>query len=170
MEGDGGTRQGRTAHAGNRLLGLVSAVLDPAARRRGFAQASLLADWPTIVGAALARRCQPVRVEHAPGAAGRPPRARVLQLQPPAAAALEIQHAAPQIVERVNTYFGYAAVRQLRLQQVPMRAPVPPARPALAVLSPEAEADLVRAVGPIEDEELRSALLSLGRRVRGTRS
>lgn len=163
---DATERQGRTAHAGNRLLGLVSAVLGPAARQRGFTQASLVADWAVIVGPALSRRCQPIRVEHAPGRR----RGGTLLLQASGAAALEIQHAAPQIVERVNNYFGYPAIRQLRLLQVPTRPPPAPARPALAVVSLETEAKLSEAVAGIADEDLRGALLSLGRRVHSTRS
>ena len=79
-------------------------------------EASLLADWATIVGPALARRCQPVRVDYAPGRRS----GGTLLLQVGGAAALEIQHAAPQLLERINAYFGHKAVRQLRLMQMPL--------------------------------------------------
>lgn len=162
----GERRQGHTAHAGHRLTGLINALLDPAARRRGFAVASLLADWPTIVGPSLARRCQPIRVEHAPGRRG----GGSLLLHVGSAAAIEIQHAAPQIIERINTYFGFNAVRQLRLLQVPMRpAPAPRAvRPPPH--DPRLEAALAEKVEAVGDAELRAALLALGRAVHGTRS
>ena len=165
MGSEGDRRQGRTAHAGGRLTGLINALLDPAARRRGFAVAGLLADWPTIVGPSLARRCQPMRVEHSPGRR----RGGVLLLHASSAAAIEVQHAAPQIIERINTYFGYPAIRQLRLLQVPMRVAVP-VQPVRPPPDPRLEAALAQKVSQVEDEELQAALLALGRAVHGTGS
>src|SRR3954463_3961785 len=110
---DTGSRQGRSGHAGRQVVRLLASILDPAARRRGFAEASLLADWASVVGPALAQRCQPVRVDYAPGRR----RGGVLMVHAGGAAAIEVQPAAPQIIERINTYFGFAAVRQLRLLQ-----------------------------------------------------
>jgi hypothetical protein len=161
-----GVRQGRTGQAGREVGRLLGAILDPAARRRGFAQASLLSDWPSIVGPALARRCQPVRVDYAPGRR----RGGALVVQASGAVALEVQHAAPQIVERVNGYFGFPAVRQLRLLQMPFRPPPLPRETRPRPLQPEEEAALAGAVGEVGDEELREALLALGRAVRGGRS
>ena len=135
---DQGSRQGRSGHAGRQVARLIGAVLDPAARRRGFAQASLLADWSMIVGMTLARRCQPVRVDYAPGRR----RGGTLVVHASGPAAIEIQHATPQIIERINLYFGFQAVRQLRLLQVPLR-PSPPPRPVgPRALAPEEEAAL----------------------------
>ncbi|MFZ1429976.1 MAG: DciA family protein [Geminicoccaceae bacterium] len=140
---------------------LLGAILDPAARRRGFTEASLLADWSTIIGPVLARRCQPLRVEHAPGRR----RGGILVLQTSGAAAIEVQHAAPQLIERINTYFGHRAIRQLRLLQMPL-PPVAPPVPPPAPLRPEDEAAIAAGVSEIDDGELRDALLALGRAVR----
>jgi hypothetical protein len=162
---DEGTRQGRTGQAGLQVARLLGGILDPAARRRGFAEASLLADWATIVGPAIARRCQPVRVDHAPGRRG----AGTLLLQANGAAALEIQHAAPQLLERINAYFGHRAIRQLRLVQMPLPpAPAPPP-PRLRAVAPDEEARLSEDVAAITDEKLKAALLRLGRTVSGSR-
>ena len=40
---DRSSRQGRSGQAGRQVARLLGAILDPAARRRGFAEASLLA-------------------------------------------------------------------------------------------------------------------------------
>lgn len=144
---------------------LLGGILDPAARRRGFAEASLLADWAMIVGPALARRCQPVRVDHAPGRRS----GGTLLVQVGGAAALEIQHAAPQLLERINAYFGHKAVRQLRLLQMPL-PPVPMVQPPHPrVLAPGEEAALAAGVTVVSDGPLRAALLALGRTVSGSR-
>jgi hypothetical protein len=148
-------RQARTAHAASGLSRALSAVLDPAARRRGFAAASLLADWRLIVGPTLAARCQPVQLESRGG---------VLHLQSSSAAALEIQHAAPQVVERINTYFGFRAVRRLKLVQAPLPpAPAPPAPPQERPLAPAEQEALQAAVAEVPDGPLQEALLGLGR-------
>lgn len=161
---DQGSRQGRSGQAGRQVARLLGAILDPAARRRGFTEASLLADWSTIIGPVLARRCQPLRVEHAPGRR----RGGTLVLQTSGAAAIEVQHASPQLIERINTYFGHRAIRQLRLLQIPL-PPVPPPVPPPAPLRPEDEAEIAAGVSSVDDGELREALRALGRAVRRRR-
>ena len=99
---------------------LLRRVLEPAARRRGLAEAKLLTEWPTIVGPALATRCHPIRLSSRSDRPG-----GMLVLHVAGAAALELQHSEPQILERINGYFGYGAVGRLRLIQ----APLPRTRP-----------------------------------------
>ena len=165
MAAEQDTRQGRSGQAGQQVARLLAGILDPAARRRGFAEASLLADWATIVGHSLARRCQPLRIDHAPGRRG----GGILLVRVGGAAALEIQHATPQILERINAYFGRRAIRQLRLLQMPMPAAAePPPRP-LRPLDPAEEEALAGAVHSIASDPLRTALLALGRAVAGSR-
>ena len=95
----------------------------------------------------------------------------MLHLQASSSAALEIQHAATQLIERVNTYFGFRAVRRLKLVQAPL-APPPalPAPPRERALAPEEAAELQVAVADVGDEPLRAALLALGRSLRVTRN
>ncbi|MGD9508583.1 MAG: DUF721 domain-containing protein [Geminicoccaceae bacterium] len=165
MAAEQDTRQGRSGQAGLQVARLLAGILDPAARRRGFAEASLLADWATIVGPSLARRCQPLRLDHAPGrrAGG------TLLVRVGGAAALELQHATPQILERINAYFGRRVVRQLRLLQMPLPVVAAPARPAMRPLDAAEEAALAHDVHSIASDPLRTALLALGRTVTGSR-
>jgi hypothetical protein len=142
-----------------RLPDLLSSVLDPAARRRGLAEAKLLTDWPTIVGPALAGRCQPVRLDRSTGLQG-----GVLVLHAAGSAGLELQHSELQILERINGFFGYPAVRRLRLIQAP--PPRRRSRPAPRVDRPVSAADELevrQAVQMIRDPALRTALADLGR-------
>ena len=62
----------------------------------------------------------------APAEKGRPGATLVLRVD--GARALDVQYKARQIIERINAYFGYAAVAELRIVQAPMRQ-LPPARP-----------------------------------------
>ena len=74
-----------------------------------------------------------------------------------------IQHAAPQVVERINTYFGFR-VRRLKLVQAPLPpAPAPPAPPQERPLAPAEQEALQAAVAEVEDGPLQEALLGLGR-------
>jgi hypothetical protein len=143
---------------------LLGAVLPPAARRRGLAEAAILAEWATIVGPELAARCRPLSVRSPPGGRG----GAVLELASGAAAALELQHAAPQLIERVNGHLGFPAVARLRLLR---RAPTPPAAdaPAAAEEAPDPavaaalESELADATAALPEGELRAALMALGR-------
>lgn len=164
MAQGGGSRQGHVRHASGGLARAVSKILDPAARKRGFAAASLLADWADIVGPALARRCQPAALQAARGARG-----GVLVLHATGAAALEVQHALPQLIERINGHFGFKTVRQVRLVQAPLPPRPTMVAPAIRQLDPVEEAELERAVAPVADEELRTALSRLGRSIKARR-
>jgi hypothetical protein len=145
-----------------RLPDLLGRVLDPAARRRGLAEAKLLTAWPTIVGPWLARRCQPIRL-------GRDDAGGVLTLHVAGAAALELQHGAPQVIERINGFFGFPAVRRLRLVQAPRPAPARPPSSAAPPLSTAEEAAVAAAVREVVDPDLRAALAALGRALKARR-
>jgi hypothetical protein len=144
-----------------RLPELLGRVLDPAARRRGLAEARLLTDWRMILGPQLGERCQPVRLSGARGAPG------VLTIHVGGASALELQHSEVQVVERINDFFGYPAVARLRLIQAPPARPVkPPARWPVRALASEELAGLAATVEAVSDAGLRSALARLGRTVK----
>ncbi len=131
--------------------------------KRGFAEGGLAADWPGIVGAELATRCRPGKLAFARAAERRE---GTLTLRVEAPFATEVQHLAPQIMERINGYFGYPAVARLRLKQVPYSP-----GPALDMNSgsdrtaPETEItpELAARLEAVEDPELRAALGRLGR-------
>ncbi len=158
----GGAREERRGGVRG-LAGLLAPLLSPAARRRGFAETTILTEWSRVVGAGFAARCQPVRIDHPRG--GR--RGGTLLLRATGGAALELQHAAPQLLERINTHFGYPAVARLRFIHAPpprMR-PRPPAPPARE-LSPAERRELAALTGAIAEPGLREALLALGEAVR----
>jgi hypothetical protein len=154
-----GAAQMRRGGGLRRLPDLLSCLLDPAARRRGLAEAKLLTEWPTIVGPALAGRCQPIRLGNGTGRAG-----GVLVLHVAGAAALELQHTELQILERINGFFGYPAITRLRLIQAPPpRSSSCPERPAGRPVSAADQLDVRQAVQVIRDPGLRTALADLGR-------
>jgi hypothetical protein len=75
-----------------------------------------------------------------------------------------MQHVLPEIVERVNRFFGYPAVERVAIRQgIVTRAAPKPARPELKPVPVEL-GDSLRAVG---DPELRAVLESLARSLGG---
>lgn len=138
----------------------LAALISPIARKLLGGKAAglgvLAADWPEIVGAEIADRCRPERLSFPRGQ--KVGATLHLQVDPPAA--LELQHELPRLIERVNRFFGYAAVAQVKLRQEPFRRVVkPPPRPLTAA---EDRAIADRLAG-IADPELRQRLEVLGR-------
>jgi hypothetical protein len=156
------------AASGARPVGaFIARLLDPLARARGFATTTLLSEWPTIVGAELAQFTAPDRVvcprRQQEGDVASPPKGwraegAILVLRVEGPRAIEVQHRSGKILDRVNTYFGYRAITELRILQAPvgrMEAPSP--------TPPEAkDPEILPASAAIEHEGLRRALSRLG--------
>jgi hypothetical protein len=102
------------------LAALVSPLSSRAMKRYGFTHAALLERWPEIAGERLAEVSLPLGLSFAPG--NRTGGTLTLRVEGPMAT--QLQHGADLVIERVNRYFGYAAVARLKLVQ----GPVPPRR------------------------------------------
>ena len=145
-----------------RLGALLRPGLAREARRRGFAEVAVLTDWALIVGTALASRCQPVRLSFARGS----DRGGTLVVHAMGGTALELQHGAPQVIQRINQYFGREAVASLRIVQAPAAAAIrAPAPAATRPLTPSTLAAIDAEVAAVAPEDLRRALAGLGRAV-----
>ncbi len=142
---------------GPRPLGaLVPALTRPAFKRKSPAAAQIMADWPDLVGPALAAVTQPLRL-----ASG------TLTLACAGPVAMELQHLAPQLAGRINAALGRVAVERFRfVQQAPTAAAPRRKAPARPVRLPER---VESALGSVTSPELREALERLGRGVYRTR-
>ena len=153
-----------------RVGGLLGALLPPAARRRALAEVSIFGDWPTIVGPELAARCTPIALRGGAGGRG----GATLELAVRSGAALELQHAAPQLVERINGHLGWPAVARLVLRQRPLpetsaTEPTEARSPRERAVDPEVERALEADLAGLAEAELREALHALGRTLLGGR-
>ena len=142
----------------------AAAAARPALRKRGLAAAGVLADWHKIVGPFLAGATAPEKLT--PGRAfpdgGRDAGVLHLRVGSPALAP-EIAHLAPQIIEKVNGYFGYRAVSRLHILHAPVsRADTGPESAAPRDATPVAKEAVHRETAGIEDDTLRNALQRLG--------
>lgn len=132
-------------------------------RRFGFVQSSVVTRWPEIVGEHHARVCMPESIRFPPGEK----RDGILQLVVLPAHAPLIQHVIPEIVERVNRFFGYKAVARVKLRQGAVNPPRGHERPkAQGGLGPSLKPipmELGESLRDIGDPELRTVLESLAR-------
>jgi hypothetical protein len=143
------------------LAASLPAIAGKALGRRGFAEAGIITDWPAIVGPTLAAQSLPLKLSFPRGQRSD----GVLLVRVSGPLAIELQHLAPQVLERVNTYLGYRAVGQIKLRQGVLPAAAvaerePPALPEAAL------AELRRQTAGIADDDLRQALEGLGRALR----
>lgn len=142
---------------GLRAVGLAASRLAGpiVARHGGGILARLKAEWPAVIGAEIAAVSWPQSLR----------RDGVLKLRVAPAAALELQHRAPLLIERVNLYLGRPAISRVVFVQGPL--PLTPTQARLErpqVTGSEAEA-IERCVAEILDPELRAALTRLGKSV-----
>jgi hypothetical protein len=141
--------------------------------QRGFASAELVTRWAEIAGSDIAAHSEPLKIQwtrpfRAPSAPGTPveagqePGTLVLRVEGPAA--IEIQHAADVICERVNRFLGWRAVTRIALRQAPLRRGE---RKTVRVIDAAATARVAASLPEMADEDLRQALARLGAAVRG---
>jgi hypothetical protein len=132
----------------------------------GFSTASLITDWAQVAGPQVAGCSVPERLKWPRTAAGqdeagderRAPATLILRVDP--ARALDVQYMAAQLVERVNRYFGYRAVADIRILQAPLAGHGErPELPAPVSAPPAKPRDIVSLdLSQIGDERLRAAL------------
>lgn len=151
--------QGQARRGLSHLGQSVNRITNPAMRRRGFAEAAIVTRWQEIVGRPLSDHSRPFRVVF--------PRGQrldgTLHLTVTGAFAPEVQHLAPQIVERINSYFGYGAIKRLELHH----GRIEPGSHALDknkgkdeddTPPPAPDAALSVAIAQVEDPDLKAAL------------
>src|SRR5215212_1520726 len=141
-----------------KMIGEIGGV---AFKRFGFVQASIVSRWAEIVGERYAKASSPESIRFPTGRKT----AGVMTLLVDGAHAPLIQHLTPLIIERVNRFFGYAAIDRIVFKQG--KPPTPPARPERPQLRavPKELGDGLR---EIADPELRACLESLAARIAAT--
>ena len=130
-------------------------------RRFGFVQSAIVSRWAEIVGERYARVSCPESIRFPTGRKS----GGALTLLVEGAHAPLIQHLTPMIVERVNRFFGYAAIDRIVFRQG--KPPAPAARPKRPGLAPVPR-ELGEGLREIADPELRACLESLGAAIAAT--
>jgi len=154
------TPDARSPYSAPRSAGAFAPALTrPAFEKYGFPAAALLTDWAAIAGQDLASYTAPERLKwprqpDAPeDARGQPAATLVLRVDGPRA--IELQHRLTQLIERINSYFGFRAVAQIRLYQAPLERPRDNRQPPPRITPRSDRRGLVNGV---RDPRLRTAL------------
>jgi len=141
------------------LRELLNKLVGDAFARQGFASAELVTRWDDIVGHEIAAHSEPIKLQWPRGTYGEGGEAGTLVLRVEGPAAIEIQHLAGLICERVNRFLGWRAVGRLALRQAPLRRRQ---TKAARTTEPAATGPIAERLSDIKDEELREALARLG--------
>lgn len=136
------------------LQAAVKAITKEAFQKQGFAAASIILDWPIIVGAQFAHLCTPERIAFPP----HKKREGRLYVLASSAVAAEIAYVESQIIDKINRYFGYPAVVKILVKHVTSQKKQSRPRPR-KYIAPELVASHVE---NIQDKQLQQALLDLG--------
>jgi len=146
------------ANRARAVADMLPAVGGAAFRRFGFVQSSIVSRWGEIVGERYAGISSPESIRFPAGKRS----AGVLNLVVEGAHAPMMQHVVPVIVERVNRFFGYAAINRIVFRQGKPPAAAPrPDRPQLRPVPKE----LGEGLREIADPELRACLESLAAQI-----
>lgn len=138
----------------------VPAIAKTALGSKGYAEAGLFTHWAEIAGASLAASSLPIKLSF--------PRGRrdegTLTVRCGGSAALELQHLAPSVLERINGHFGYRAVARLKIEQGAVAArQVTAAPPPLTRLE---QNEVSEATATVADPDIRASLSRLGTAIR----
>lgn len=145
------------------LADLVGRLLGPSLAAQGFSGADVVASWAEIVGERLAARSRPLRVEwpRRRGQEGDRPEPATLVVRVEGAFALDLQHMAPLVMERINAVYGWRCIGRMVLKQGPVARPRPPA-PARREVPDGERRRIAAAIAAVEEPPLRLALERLG--------
>ena len=150
-------------------LSALSGTLLPFAKKllgsKGFVEIDILTSWDKIVGKDLSRFSFPQKIDFKKGQKNN----GILYLGVPAGAfALEIQHKSKYIIDKINTYFGYNAVSEIRIIQnsslLPQETSSPKPKPQTN-LSPEEKNYISELANGINNPNLKNILIKLGQNV-----
>lgn len=149
---------------------VANGIIDPVLARRAGISTALLGSWDEIAGEDFADCTRPEKIAWPRKDEGRESgyQAGVLTIACEGARALFLSHAQGELISRINGFFGFPAVRQIRIVQKPVsqtfkhpRKPPP--------LRGEAAKRLEAMMEGIESEALKKAVERLGTAVLQTK-
>ena len=163
-------RQNRLLGPGPRPIGpKVRLAARPLFQKRGLAEGDVALRWTEIVGDTLAQLSSPMRLSGGPKSgqwANQGQQGGVLTVRVAGAAAPEISHLTPQIIERVNVFYGYRAVDRLKIEQGPLPRVARKVQKRLRSLSDSEKKELEASLSGIKSAELKDRLAHLGRLIK----
>lgn len=142
---------------------LVSKLVNPVIERRAGMTTDLMLAWEDIVGDQHARHSRPEKLDWPRKADAEDPfEPATLIVACEGAHALFLGHESSRIISHINQYFGFAAVKRLKIVQKPVETTVAKARPELRPLSDEKRQRVEALLSSVDDHDLKTALEKMG--------
>jgi len=141
----------------------VEKLTKPIFGKRGFGQSTIIENWRTIVGEELGDHTIPEKISYPRGQRNN----GTLQVRVNSPAlAIELQHAETQLLERINTHFGYRSVDHIKMTQgaIPDNKDEPAEKKHDITI--KEQNNLENNLNIISDPDLKNALRSLGKRIK----
>ena len=151
----------------------ANGLLDPVLQKKAGINTALIGSWDEIAGSDFADCTRPDKITWPRRNADRHGEAGgmeagVLTIACEGARALFLAHAQGELIQRINGFFGFPAIRQIRIVQKPVNVQARPRR-RLRPLSASEKTHLEELTADIESEPLKAALDRLGRGIYGSR-
>lgn len=139
----------------------VQAITRPILGRRGFAEVDILGSWEDIVGPDLARGILPEKLAFEKN---KRINGTLYVKSAGGAFATLFEFQKQRVMERINGFFGYPAVSQIKIRQGYLKLK-PQVSDTPRTLTPAEEAELQKRVAGIEDEALRAQTYEVGKAI-----
>jgi hypothetical protein len=137
--------------------------------RYGFAYGDLIAQWPAIVGDGVAQWSEPERIKWPRAGADERKQGGTLVIRVMPGRGLDLQHETPRIIERINAFYGYAAIAAVKIRQGALSRKIASSR-TLPALGAQAAQALESELRGVADPGLKDALRRLGQGVLSPRT
>ncbi len=149
----------RSFSGAERLTKEIRFISKPFLAKRGFAGLDIVESWDDIVGEDMAPGIRPEKLVFEKDARTN----GTLHVKSAGGAfAVIFEHKKMQIIERINTFFGYPAIARIHIIQGKLNFVQPETGTPVKKIKPSELKNLENRVNQIEDEELRAKMYEIG--------
>jgi hypothetical protein len=132
--------------------------------KKGLLFGKMVLEWPHIAGPEMADKTMPIDLKSAKKAGGQS--RAVLHLAVQNAFALEVSYQKALLIERLNMFFGYPAIQDIKLvQQMNVMDKRAASSTPRRLITAQEEKAIETLVAPIQENDLQSALKNLGKAI-----
>jgi len=157
---------------GVQIAEIANGLIDPILAKRAGINTLLLGSWDEIAGEQFAGFSRPERIrwprQDGPDETGGGFAPGLLTIACEGARALFLMHQEAELISRVNSFFGFRAISQIRIVQKAIH--IPTRKPKARSLDAKEKSRLADMLEGVEDPRLRESLERLGAGVIGRNS
>lgn len=152
------------------LSDLVPGLTKDVFGRKNLLFGKMAAGWADIAGAEVAAKAVPVDLKFSRKTGQDKNPQAVLHLAVSGAAALELSYQKSLLIERLNMFFGYPAIKDIKFfQDSEVMGNKTPRLRKNRALTPQEEQDIDRLLLPVQENDLQTALKNLGKAIAARR-